>query len=747
MHRSRIAHAWRSLAARSTLLSSLPLLAGFVALGDASYAQNLLVNPSFESGLNNWAPVSGTASVVSYGTPNTAVQAVATRIGGLNQLVRDASGNAVIEQIVATGPIPAGTNVRASAFLGGSGNSDCHVVFRFLDAANMELQRDVLTEITSVDRNGESVLMLRERIIAPPANTVSVAVRVEFGFHGSGLGLADKIGLELVSTSTIPPPLPMNTQLLVNGDFESGWSLTSPLTLTDAQGWFGGNGSTVGLRNYAVGNPSLVPTPDVSTEIGGGGNLLGELFGGDAKLYQRLEVSGNSAAINAGQLALKLSAYLGGLGNSFDSVKIDVDFQRTNGPSLGTESLGPILRSQRNEESVLMLREKQIPVPALTERIVITLAFDYTGGTASALIDNVVAELVTPVPPAPIPLGVNLVANGAFEYGFLGASPLQLTNPTGWEGVNNSSVEILQYGISLEAPSLAFAKANGLGGLVLSDFFGGGAQLVQEVDLRGVFSLISSNRLRIAGSCWLGGFGSNPGSAQMQIQFFNASHGPIAGGLMQFPPVTAAERGNVTLLLPRVQDDAIPPTAAFMKVTVQFNYGGGSATGLADNINVVAYDTLATSFDVCAGDGSWATCPCGNNGTAGHGCANSTNPAGALLALTGSTNPDTITLSSSGMPATATCIYLQGDAWNVSGAVFGDGLRCVDGTLIRLKNKTSVGGASQYPEPGDPSVSLRGLVVPGNGDMRLYQVYYRNSTANFCPPQTFNVTNGWVVVW
>ena len=74
----------------------------------------------------------------------------------------------------------------------------------------------------------------------------------------------------------------------------------------------------------------------------------------------------------------------------------------------------------------------------------------------------------------------------------------------------------------------------------------------------------------------------------------------------------------------------------------------------------------------------------------------------------------------------------------------GVGLRCAGGTFIRLGSKTYVGGASQYPEAGNPSVSVRGAVTsPGT---REYQVWYRNAAA-FCTPSTFNLTNGLEITW
>jgi Tol biopolymer transport system component len=149
---------------------------------------------------------------------------------------------------------------------------------------------------------------------------------------------------------------------------------------------------------------------------------------------------------------------------------------------------------------------------------------------------------------------------------------------------------------------------------------------------------------------------------------------------------------------------------------------------------------------ICFGDGTGTACPCGN-GQAGNGCPSSVNANGANLTVSGteSTTTDTLVLEGSGMPDSS-ALYIQGSIPMAGGAgvVFGDGLRCVGGTIIRLGTKSNVGGASRYPETGDPSVSVRGLVtMPG---VRTYQVWYRNA-ADFCTPATFNLTNGLEITW
>lgn len=164
----------------------------------------------------------------------------------------------------------------------------------------------------------------------------------------------------------------------------------------------------------------------------------------------------------------------------------------------------------------------------------------------------------------------------------------------------------------------------------------------------------------------------------------------------------------------------------------------------------VCYVFAPAGVAVCIGDGSTGqSCPCGNSGASGHGCANSVNPLGAELEAIGtpSVASDSLALRGSGMPASATCLYFQGTSLVAAGAgaAFGDGLRCAGGTVIRLGTKTNSLGASQYPTAGDASISVRGLVPPAGGT-RVYQAWYRNAGA-FCTSSTFNLTNGVTVSW
>jgi hypothetical protein len=156
----------------------------------------------------------------------------------------------------------------------------------------------------------------------------------------------------------------------------------------------------------------------------------------------------------------------------------------------------------------------------------------------------------------------------------------------------------------------------------------------------------------------------------------------------------------------------------------------------------------------CIGDASASSvpCPCGNYGTSGRGCDNSASTGGARLTAHGSVDPDRVVLSASGELPSSLSIFFQGSSVLESPNTFGDGTRCIGGTLKRIGVKSAVAGAASYPGSGDPSISARSAALGDRirpGSYRYYQVYYRDANPSFCnpPPATFNVSNAVMVAW
>lgn len=165
--------------------------------------------------------------------------------------------------------------------------------------------------------------------------------------------------------------------------------------------------------------------------------------------------------------------------------------------------------------------------------------------------------------------------------------------------------------------------------------------------------------------------------------------------------------------------------------------------------NIAAWQgCTGTGAAYCFGDGSATACPCGNASVVGarEGCVNSTGAAGRLRASgSASLASDTLVLDGAQMTS-GTALYFQGTTRLAAGAgaVFGDGLRCAGGAIVRLDITANTSGASSFPAPGGPSVSLKGLIAaPGT---RTYQVWFRDA-ASFCTIAPFNLTNAVEIAW
>jgi hypothetical protein len=203
------------------------------------------------------------------------------------------------------------------------------------------------------------------------------------------------------------------------------------------------------------------------------------------------------------------------------------------------------------------------------------------------------------------------------------------------------------------------------------------------------------------------------------------------------------------------RDDLLQPYHGPGNVTIPVQ--SGSAIGPSAPAGVLISTTATVSgsvrliyeFDPVPASICRATaqsgCPCGNASATLAGCGNSLNQDGGLLVASGtaSISADSLVLGASGM-TNSSALFAQGTSYSLAQTPFGDGLRCIGGTVRRLGIQSNSNGASQYPGPGQPGVAVRGLVTaPG---LRTYQVHYRDVGA-FCTPALFNMTSGVAIAW
>jgi hypothetical protein len=188
----------------------------------------------------------------------------------------------------------------------------------------------------------------------------------------------------------------------------------------------------------------------------------------------------------------------------------------------------------------------------------------------------------------------------------------------------------------------------------------------------------------------------------------------------------------------------VTPQAAFPRIEISVSINGMVCF---DKVYNLVSEPNAAGVGYCFGDGSGTACPCGNAGAAGNGCASSVNALGANLTGIGkpSLSSDAVVLATTGS-SNSPVLFFQGTQRRNggAGAVFGDGLLCASGSIVRLKIAQAVAGEARIPDVNDPPLSsLGGVSAPGTYD---YQTWYRD-VPPFCTPATFNLSNGYEIQW
>ena len=137
------------------------------------------------------------------------------------------------------------------------------------------------------------------------------------------------------------------------------------------------------------------------------------------------------------------------------------------------------------------------------------------------------------------------------------------------------------------------------------------------------------------------------------------------------------------------------------------------------------------------------SCPCANGGNGGSGCANSNSMGGTLSASgSASVSTDDLTLSFSGGLSGQPCLFFQGDNKinGGDGVIFGDGLRCAGGNVVRLQVRIPDANGE-----ADTTIALASKGGVSAGDVRQYQGWYRDNGLS-CG-SNFNTTNGYSIHW
>jgi hypothetical protein len=341
----------------------------------------------------------------------------------------------------------------------------------------------------------------------------------------------------------------------------------------------------------------------------------------------------------------------------------------------------------------------------------------------------------------------NIDSDGGHGYGFNGT----LTWPQTWTTAYNAVPPT----VNDPAPGLPNYRNDSqcsgfLAEITDSVFFRNqAANAYTEATARGVFNAVNNN---------------------IQVPGINIADAPIQALVRGAPVVTPGYTVfPVASLDPRPANEALRrvgvPCNPFFTPT---NYRGGFVpneqawihdwtASEAFGFTPAVGGTVMTSF-CAAGVAGVNACPCGNPQVpagALRGCNNSSNTGGAQLSAVGtsSISNDTLVFTSAFEKPTANTIFMQGNATVTFGLTFGQGQRCVGGSLKRLyKNHFAVGGVVSAPVGADLPVTVQSAlqgdtILPGQ--VRYYMAYYRDATVlGGCPSSsTFNGTQAGAVTW
>ena len=317
--------------------------------------------------------------IIGGGRPATSCLA-----GGAGRLLRHDGDATVRQRIDVRGNAAAiGSGallLRVGAHLGGALSSDsaARIDVRFLDSAeNLIAMPPSVGPVQPSARDYSSVLVRREQSFFVPPGTAFVevdAVLDSICCRGA-TAMVDNVDARLVSLAA-PAPLPLGQNVLVNGGFEVGSLPGSALTLDDPDGWRGNGARRTPVFSY--GTSGSVPASAFSAANGLGASLVGH--SGDARLRQVIDLAGSRTSVRSGSLRARLSAWLGGIGNSDSSVLVRMQFTNAAGVPVGGAgglvTLGPVTAVSRNGLDPLVQMTDEVGVPPSADRVLIEVEFD-----------------------------------------------------------------------------------------------------------------------------------------------------------------------------------------------------------------------------------------------------------------------------------------------------------------------------------------------------------------------------------
>jgi hypothetical protein len=188
---------------------------------------------------------------------------------------------------------------------------------------------------------------------------------------------------------------------------------------------------------------------------------------------------------------------------------------------------------------------------------------------------------------APLLPSGNMLANPGAEQGPAAADPAIVDPPPGWSPSPGTTQ--VAYGASGGFPGAAVSAA--IGGA--NAFFAGGPNVANSGGVQfftlspAAGAIVDAGRVRATITGDLGGIAGQSDRATFAVSFENGTQMTLGDGI-SIGPVTDAERGGVTTLLPRTATGLVPPGSRRIFASLNLERQAGTYNdGYADNLSLV----------------------------------------------------------------------------------------------------------------------------------------------------------------
>lgn len=379
------------------------------------------------------------------------------------------------------------------------------------------------------------------------------------------------------------PAQTLNTNLIVNGDAESGSAVSQPTAaqVASVPGWTTAGGFSVGLYGS-----NFLQTGEYGPVSRGGKLFYGGPGNQHATATQTIDLSGQSALIDAGALKFYLSGYLGFFNGSYDTIhaiNLRADFQDASGAILLTSiAYGPN-PADVNVPAGLFYRGATGYLPPNVRKVKVTL--DLASGSSGY--NSYAADSLSLVLSTDAMLGVNLLLNPTAETDPGPNSPAPIP---GWN--SDSYFTVWKWG-DYQMPT-----ANDPGPSDRGKYFfscptnHSKCTAFQTVDFTAAKSLVDSGKVTFQMSGWLGGDNVLPDNAGINVTFYDSTGAAVKNGSFDIAPVLLQDRGSQKGVWFRSMGGTAPAGSRSAQISLIFNKLGP----VTDNLYGYA-DDLAFELD------------------------------------------------------------------------------------------------------------------------------------------------------